>query len=238
MIKGRPLALALLWPALLCMIPVDAEAVCACGISVQCAAVGGSAAVFAGRVTAHVRRGPGEWVATINVEQTFKGSVAAVVEVPVNGECDADLRPGRQYLVYAEERDGRLVATACSRTRLIREAKPDLAFIRGLTRAGRNGTLYGAIAFPGTDEEPGRREPLVRVIAQGRSKRHVLYRGAGSREFELSLTPGRYDIVLEGPVTLGSVLVVDGAQTLGTLEPIVITPGACVYVVLDLKLLR
>ncbi|OJT23731.1 hypothetical protein BO221_17270 [Archangium sp. Cb G35] len=100
----------------------------------------GSDAVFLGRVVSVARsggplgifgRGFGE--AAFDVIERFKGPVGSKLMLPSGtgaGPCEFPFVPGEEYLVYASEDEGRLVAILCSRTRPISRGDIELDWLR------------------------------------------------------------------------------------------------------------
>jgi hypothetical protein len=165
--------------------------------------------------------GPDGPYATLQVRETLRGVVPGVVTLPVSGECDATFWPGREYLVYASDREGRMVADACSRTRPVTGARTDLAYLRSAARPS-GGTLYGDVALVGFDEEPSAR---VRVFGQSGARRRTLFSEFNLREFEITvLPPGDYKLSVEGP-----------AEIVEPPDAISISAGACVYTTVRLR---
>ena len=102
-------------------------------------ALGESDAVFAGRVV-EVSRGEDPMAALtapmaaltakFAVSTVWKGEVGETVEVrtPLNSAaCGVGFEAGEEWLVYANEQEGVLNATLCSRTSPLRAATEDLA---------------------------------------------------------------------------------------------------------------
>src|SRR5438067_2996451 len=86
----------------------------------------------------------------LSIDQAFRGIEDAEVEVLTGfggGDCGFGFRQTEQYLVYAyrSERDQKLYTSICSRTRLLADAKADLAYIRGLAKAQPGGTISGDV---------------------------------------------------------------------------------------------
>src|SRR5439155_25349879 len=63
------------------------------------------------------------------------------------GDCGFGFRQTEQYLVYAyrSERDQKLYTRICSRTRVLSDAKADLAYIHGLAKAKPGGMISGEV---------------------------------------------------------------------------------------------
>jgi hypothetical protein len=87
----------------------------------------------------------------LSIDQPFRGVEGAEVEVLTGfggGDCGFGFRQTGQYLVYAyrSEQDQKLHTSICTRTRLLSDAKADLAYIRGLAKARPGGTISGEVA--------------------------------------------------------------------------------------------
>ncbi|HWP42272.1 MAG TPA: hypothetical protein VNO14_03480 [Blastocatellia bacterium] len=97
--------------------------------------IGRSAAVFSGKVI-EIRRDEGakDLFATVEavfeVERAWKGIEKKTVSVFTSSQssaCGYGFKRGESYLVYASEgREGRLITSICSRTRLLKDANDDL----------------------------------------------------------------------------------------------------------------
>lgn len=86
----------------------------------------------------------------LSIDQPFRGIEGAEVEVLTGlggDDCGFGFRQTQQYLVYAyrSERDQKLYTSICTRTQLLSDAKADLAYIRGLAKAGPGGTISGEV---------------------------------------------------------------------------------------------
>lgn len=86
-------------------------------------------AMFAGTVTAVEPVGDMDVVATFEVTRVWRGPSAATVEVRTpesSGMCGYVFEVDRDYLVYANERDGELETSIASRTAELKAADDDL----------------------------------------------------------------------------------------------------------------
>jgi len=95
-------------------------------------ALDGASVVFEGRTFAHERLGtgpgPGKIRYSFEVIRYFKGDPGEKVTIETAGHsaaCGRSFEEGVAYLVYARERDGKLVDNLCSRTRLSKAASED-----------------------------------------------------------------------------------------------------------------
>jgi hypothetical protein len=90
-----------------------------------------AAAVFSGRVVASSYGENGElYKPVLRVMDVWKGSVHERVELYTYWRCclcGFALEVGRNYLVYADEAEGELWVSSCSRTTLLEEAATDLS---------------------------------------------------------------------------------------------------------------
>jgi hypothetical protein len=155
-------------------------------------------AVFVGRVL-DVRNtaDPGPFsdavVVTLAVAERFVGVTGPIVEIRTGrggGDCGFGFDRGREYLVYAGMRLGRLTTSICSRTAAIGAARSDLAFLRSVSaREAATGRLAGTVTHWDYDYEratvtPSRPVPGVQVVAEG----------AGVRVAAVTDEDGRYEI--------------------------------------------
>jgi hypothetical protein len=110
---------------------------CSCLPPASCRSLWEAAVVFTGKA---VRTGP-EGGATVAVafemSEALRGALTARVEVrtaAADAMCGYPFQMGREYLVYAQQEDGRLVTGLCSGTKPLADAAGDLRYLR---RAGR-----------------------------------------------------------------------------------------------------
>jgi hypothetical protein len=88
-----------------------------------------AAAVFTGTVLG-ITREDNRRLVRLRVEEAWKGARCEEVTVSTglgDSDCGYAFQEGQTYLVYAEERRGRLSTNLCTRTRPAAEAGEDLA---------------------------------------------------------------------------------------------------------------
>lgn len=127
MIVVRTLAVALLCVILL---PVTHARACTCAQAAQGVekARDAATAVFEGVVT-HLRHNDLIANATFRIVQTWKGTDGEQVTVLTAqnpAACGVNFKKGTSYLVYAQDREGTLQVSSCSRTAPADDARDDL----------------------------------------------------------------------------------------------------------------
>lgn len=153
------------------------------------------------------RLGPSRRIVTLDVEEAFRGLEASMNTVlldqsPGDG-CAYPFSEGRRYLVYAtRDTDGALVVQKCQKTRPLELATEDLRYIRGLTREGPKGIVYGLVQNRGFGAAgvPALLMPPqpVRVIAESAIGEFETISDS-SGQFELNgLPPGTYRLTVLG----------------------------------------
>lgn len=96
-------------------------------------------AVFAGKVVSIVDRKSVQWfdstdslLVTFQVTTVWKGDAKPALSISTardGAACGYSFHPGRDYMVYANEFEGALSSTICSRTALLMDAGSDLLFL-------------------------------------------------------------------------------------------------------------
>jgi len=82
--------------------------------------------IFVGKVR-NVRKEKGGYIATFDIEKSWKGDRVSEFDVYTEGDCAAWFVTGRIYLVYAAQNDKHNLETdVCMRTRLLVYAMEDL----------------------------------------------------------------------------------------------------------------
>lgn len=144
------------------------------------------------------------------VEDVFRGSLGGNdVEILTGmggGDCGYNFEKGRKYLVYAYEHKGKLYASICSRTRLLSEAKDDLAYFRNLPPENSGGSILVKVIkrSPPLNENSNyevKPMPGVRIVAEASEQ---TYEGKTNSEgqFEFrNLPPGKYKVSSDIPRT-------------------------------------
>ena len=208
-------------------LPAIAEA-CSCAVSrPPCEAAWTANAVFAGRVVEITRNDDPrptdplkmlEWShrrlsVRLAVAEKFLGIDAADAIVATSdstASCGYPFAVGREYLVYGYEREGRLVVSLCSRTRLLTEAAEDLAYLRAIPKETPTlGRLVGRARLADMDFVNGRMTddqapvPGVRLLVEGEGRRlNAVTKSDGT--FELPAPPGHYVMTAEAPAGLSA----------------------------------
>jgi hypothetical protein len=140
-------------PVLLC---ADIVAACDCAKSSRpCDAFWKADAVFSGTVTSRAvvsmeadddsKRKEQKVAVKILVEEVFRGGLGGndveMITGLGDGDCGYRFEKGRKYLVYAYEQGQRLYTSICHRTKLLSEAKDDLAYFRNLPPENSGGSI-------------------------------------------------------------------------------------------------
>jgi hypothetical protein len=133
-------------------------------------------------------------VARFNVEEAFRGTLGATVEVETGmggGDCGYNFKVGARYLVYAQEGEGgKLSASICSHTKPIEKAGAEIEFAHGLSHAPPEATIYGSVTFNGRDLADGR---YTRTPLAGTKVTVEEVRGGGRREVTTD-AGGKYEV--------------------------------------------
>ena len=186
-----------------------------------CEAFGGSSAVFVGRVVGSaqtevsVDRETGKKVTYavgaihFEVEEAFSGVVGrkrvTIHSGTGGGDCGYWFLRGRRYVVYADEHEGKLYTSICTRTHQLEGPDEDLAFLRDLPPAGTGVRLYGIVGRPPYTQarpEEAKVEGLagIRVVINGPGgSRRELFTDAEGRYEITNLRPGKYKVRAELP---------------------------------------
>ncbi|WP_179955481.1 MYXO-CTERM sorting domain-containing protein [Chondromyces crocatus] len=119
-----------------------------------------SEAVFAGKVVGIAKQSSDETVPLVvklDVSRAWKGKVGSTVEVRTatsSAACGLYFEEGKEWLIYAGSREGSLVASLCSRSKLFDTAAEDVA------QLGEGTVPEGAAPPPaGSGEPPPGSEP-------------------------------------------------------------------------------
>ena len=146
----------------------------------------------------------------LSIDQAFRGIEDAEVEVLTafgGGDCGFGFRQTEQYLVYAyrSERDQKLYTSICSRTRMLADAKADLAYIRGLAKAQPGGTISGDVVKYLRDANGTlANQPLagLKVIIEGPDKYEAIADAKGQFRVD-AVAAGEYTVKPVAPPGLG-----------------------------------
>ena len=112
-----------------------------------CAAYTETELIFLGTVT-ELGKGQEAGVARMRIDKTYKGALKETVNLFDDGMCNGPhLEVGQQYLMYTYDNGtGYLPARGCTRSRHVRFAKEDLAFLIGLSKAPATSRLLGQVS--------------------------------------------------------------------------------------------
>jgi len=145
------------------------------------------------------------------VEQAYRGVEGTEVEVVTGqggGDCGYRFRLGERYLVYAyrNEKDGRLGAGICSRTRPLAEASEDLEYIHGLSNAATGARIFGRVRQNDSQGSSHRETPLkgIAVSIEGQGKGFEAITDDDGKYHVSGLEPGRYRVEANLPDSLVS----------------------------------
>ena len=198
---------------------------CSCGREPPpCEAFSGAQAVFVGKVldAAEQREVKNDDGATsvydvgairFEVTESFSGVPGPRVVIysgTGGGDCGYWFKRGVSYLVYAFGKADRLSTGICTRTRPVREAEEDLAFLRTLAKRGSGGVLYGVVNQYTGDMEHGPFEtkgPMagIKVTIEGVGARHQLFTDNQGQYRMPGLAQGDYDVRLDLPPNLAAI---------------------------------
>lgn len=135
----------------------------------------------------------------MQVEQAWRGDVSGVVEVQTGaggGDCGYDFMRGGRYLVFAENRGGRLSVSICSGTKLLADAADDLAYLRTANAPSALGRVFGTARYQRrSHEEPVRAVAGYTVVLRG-ANREWKETTSGTGTYEFRVPAGKYSISL------------------------------------------
>lgn len=115
-----------------------------------CVEYSGTPIIFLGTVTEALQQENG-WVtlARIRIDRAYKGISKETVILHDDGMCDGpSLHVGEQYVMYThDDGTGYLPSRGCSRSRNVKYADEDLAFLNGLAAAAPTSTISGQVTM-------------------------------------------------------------------------------------------
>ena len=163
---------------------------------------------------------------TLLVQRAVRGLVGQQYQIEgrsFGSSCDYRFKDGGQYLVYANPQpDGSISTSTCTRTKPLRNAAADLAYLAGEGTPGVSGTVRGALQFY------DRKRPADSIKV-------VLERPDGERLFQIEAR--RFDSFAMYPVPPGvyalSVLLNESDKALHS-RVILVAPGQCPRDAVDL----
>jgi hypothetical protein len=162
-----------------------------------CAAYAGTDLIFLGTVT-ELGKGQQSGIARMRIDKAYKGVKEKTVNLFDDGMCDGPhLEVGEQYLMYTSDTGtGYLPARGCTRSRHVRYAKEDLAFLNGLSKAPPTSKVFGLVTTVrwGSMFKEGEPAAGVAVEVEGQGKKR---RGTTDQQGRYSfsgLMPGSYRV--------------------------------------------
>jgi hypothetical protein len=150
-----------------------------------------------------------EQTATVEVMENFIGHPSGTVTIHagnLNGFYFVNDKSGDEYLFFAKPlKDGSLTVTECGGTKLLRDAKDDIAFLEAWPTLPKTGTIYGDAWLRINKDDPARMSAWI-----GRAIVHAPITVLGPRNtvavtdksghFSISgLPPGHYDLMMDVP---------------------------------------
>ena len=148
--------------------------------------------IFLGTVTEAMQT---EGVARMRIDKAYKGISEKTVLLYDSGMCDGPtLRVGEQYIMYTQnDGSGYLPSRGCTRSRNVKYADEDLAFLNSLAGAAPTGSISGKVTMS-TGDLARTGDPLSGAtieILNGQEKATTTTDTSGRYSF-LGLQPGSY----------------------------------------------
>ena len=150
------------------------------------------------------------------VDRVWHGEVAGSVDVMTGsggGDCGYSFRKGRKYLVYASEREGRLMTNICSPTKPVDRAAADREYLSTARATNARGRIFGVVR--GSDRRPA---PRYTVVLEGGGEQRTTVTNANG-EYEFSPVP-------QGSSTV-RVVVHEGERAFGREDVSLLDARAC-----------
>jgi hypothetical protein len=238
MLKRIIIITVVLTVSMLSVFSASAEA-CSCVSTFSglqpCQSYWGAAAVFAGQVTdisiisqdfGDGRVSYGGKLVRFSLEQSFRGVDGQSVEILTGmggADCGYDFKQGERYFVYAHrnQKNGKLGAGICDRTRPLSNAGADLEYARAVARGKTGGIIFGIVLRYTRDTYPdyGNHKGIegVPVTIEGNKRRFNLLTDGDGR-FQLDGLPaGGYKVWAGLPSNLRK----------PSAQEVVVTEGRC-----------
>jgi hypothetical protein len=154
-----------------------------------------SDAVFVGKVISARAISPrgkqlDGWLYDLSTQELFRGSRTQVIKVfTENSSGSFPLDVGKQYLIFADELDGRLTITNCGNSALLSNAQDAIRELRSL-EISEDAAIEGRISFSGIPDS-GTHEPGIEVVVRSDTG---TFRATSDRNgrFRLHVPPGKY----------------------------------------------
>ncbi|MEO8706138.1 MAG: carboxypeptidase regulatory-like domain-containing protein [Kofleriaceae bacterium] len=155
-------------------------------------------AVFSGKVTA-VKAGPdASIIATIQLDEKFRGPLfSKTVNVSGGGMCGTEFAVGEQYFVYANDGgNGQLHSSLCGRTRRIGDATDDLAYAHSIP----NRTLAVVQGKVQIEDETGTtKDRAGATVIVPNTK--IAAKTDANGQYTFQIAPGKYTLDVVDPGT-------------------------------------
>src|SRR6266566_2048824 len=172
-------------------------AVCPQPQPIICAEFFKSDAVLVGTVVSETAV-PGEadfiegWTYHVGVSRAFRGPTVPTIDLfTENDSGRLRLKVGRQYLLFANRREGKWAIGGCGNSRLLKDAQGLITQIDQVGK-GSSGKIYGRIvSLPSQIGVSG-----VEVVARGATDIYRAVSGADG-SFHITVRPGKYSVVVE-----------------------------------------
>jgi Carboxypeptidase regulatory-like domain len=194
---GLIVLVASLVAALNLMIWPDNALACECAPPPPpCAEYSATPIIFLGTVTEAIQTENG-WVrlARMRIDKAYKGISEETVLLYDSGMCDGpSLRLGEQYLMYThDEGTSYLPSRGCTRSRNVKYADEDLAFLNSLAGAAPTGTISGKVTMS-TGDLSGKGDPLsgATIEVLNEQEKATTTTDSSGRYSFFGLQPGAY----------------------------------------------
>jgi len=138
---------------------------------------------------------PDGWLYDLSVQELFRGLRTKTIEVfTENSSRSFPLDVAEKYLLFADEKDGRLTITNCGNSSLQSKAEEAIRELRRL-ETPKDAAIEGRISFSGMSD-PGSHMPGIQVLIHGEKK---TFRVTSDREgwFRIHVPPGKYSAEVE-----------------------------------------
>ncbi len=131
-----------------------------------CQAVGQSELVFIGTITHLESPARGPKTASMKIDHAFKGELKETESLFDDGMCDGPrLEVGRQYLMYTRRSSGGSIpARGCTRSRSIKYADEDLAYLKKYSSGKVSTNVSGTVQIRPDQNQVGGLTPLKDVL--------------------------------------------------------------------------
>src|ERR1017187_1448165 len=189
---------------------------CSCApLPPACQAYGQSPMVFLGTVTEALATTDRRVTrARMRIDHAYKGVSEKSLVLFDDGMCDGpNLEVGEQYLMYTRRLgSGDVPSRGCTRSRHVKYAKEDLAYLGGLSEAVPVGTVLGKVVIR-TNDYYGDDRPVSGAVVElsGPTRTHTTMTDAEGRYQFANVEPATYSVTADHPGTRMLSFAFDGA---------------------------